>query len=110
MFFNVYCGAAPDVEISLKVPSHTELRQNVSSVSSSCTDSFSGVTEGPDEEEDDASDESSDAGHSPLVQCDEEEVQADTTLVGIPDNEEGLKHSDDSDTGTLFPSEERKKE
>ncbi|XP_053093860.1 dysbindin-A isoform X3 [Pangasianodon hypophthalmus] len=100
---------ASDAEISLKVPTHTELRQNVSSVSSSCTDSFSGVTEGPDEEEDEASDESSDAGYSPLVQRDEEEVQADTTLVGLLDNEEGLKNSDDSDTGTLMPSEERKK-
>ncbi|XP_027009922.1 dysbindin-A isoform X1 [Tachysurus fulvidraco] len=101
---------APGAEISLKVPSHTELRQNVSSVSSSCTDSFSGVTEGPDEAEDDCSDESSDAGQSPLVQCDEEEVQADTTLVGLADNEEGLKNSDDSDTGTQMPSEQRKKE
>ncbi|KAK2855256.1 hypothetical protein Q7C36_007125 [Tachysurus vachellii] len=101
---------APDAEICLKVPSHTELRQNVSSVSSSCTDSFSGVTEGPDEAEDDCSDESSDAGQSPLVQCDEEEVQADTTLVGLTDNEEGLKNSDDSDTGTPMPSEQRKKE
>lgn len=106
----MYCGAAPDAEISLKVPSHTQVRHNVSSVSSSCTDSFSGVTEGPDEEEDEASDESSDAGHSPLVQCDDEEVQADTTLVGLLDNEEGLKNSDDSDTGTLLPSEERRKE
>lgn len=107
----LYCDAAPDAEISLKVPSHTELRQNILSVSSSCTDSFSGVTEGPDEEEEDdaSSDESSDAGRSPLVQCDEEEVQADTTLVGLLDNEERLKNSDDSDTGTLMPSEERKK-
>ncbi|KAK3551432.1 hypothetical protein QTP70_017308 [Hemibagrus guttatus] len=101
---------APDAEISLKVPSHTELRQNVSSVSSSCTDSYSGVTEGPDEEEEDGSDESSDAGHSPLVQCDEEEVQADMTLVGLADNEEGLKNSDDSDTGIPTPSEQLEKE
>ncbi|XP_060777339.1 dysbindin-A [Neoarius graeffei] len=109
---NSSISALRDAEISLKVPSHTELRQNVSSVSSSCTDSFSGVTEGPDEEEDDdgSSDESSDTGRSPLVQCDEEEVQADTTLVGLLDNEEGLKISDDSDTGTLLPSEERQKE
>lgn len=99
----LYCGGAgPDAEINLKVPSHTDLRQNISSLSSSCTDSFSGVTEGPDEE-DDASDESSDTGHSPLVQCDEEEVQADTSLVGLLDNEEGLRNSDDSDTGTLPP-------
>ncbi|TTQ07457.1 Dysbindin-A [Bagarius yarrelli] len=101
----------PDVEISLQVPSHTEVRPNVSSVSSSCTDSCSGVTEGPDEEEEeeeDGSDESSDAGQSPLVQCDEEEVQADTTLVGLADNEEGLKQSDDSDTGMPLPSEKRR--
>lgn len=105
----LYCCAAPDAEISLKVPSHTELRQNVSSISSSCTDSFSGVTEGPDEEDEEASDESSDPGHSPLVQCDEEEVQADTTLMGLQDAEEAPKNSDDSDTGSSVPSEERKK-
>lgn len=93
------------------VPSHTELRQNVSSVSSSCTDSFSGVTEGADEEEEeeDSGDEGSNAGHLPLVQCDEEEVQADTTLMGVQDNEDCLRNSDDSDTGILL-SEERKKE
>lgn len=92
------------------VPSHTALRQNVSSVSSSCTDSFSGVTEGADEEEADSGDESSDTGHLPLVQCDEEEVQADTTLVGLQDNEDCLRNSDDSDTGILLPSEDRMKE
>ncbi|XP_047010108.1 dysbindin-A isoform X2 [Ictalurus punctatus] len=105
---SVSAVSAPDAEISLKVPSHTEPKHDVSSVSSSCTESISGVTEGPDEVED--SDESSDAGHSPLVQCDEEEVQADTTLAVLLDNEEGLKNSDDSDTGGLVPSEERKKE
>ncbi|KAF4088534.1 hypothetical protein AMELA_G00083860 [Ameiurus melas] len=101
---------APDAEISLKVPSHTEPRHDVSSVSSSCTDSVSGVTEGPDEAEDEASDESSDAGHSPLVQCDEEEVQADTSLAVLLDDDDGPRNSDDSDAGGLVPSEERRKE
>ncbi|XP_036448376.1 dysbindin-A isoform X1 [Colossoma macropomum] len=90
-------GSSP-AEISLKVPSQTELRQNISSLSSSCTDTFSGVTEGPDEEED-ASEESG-GGDSPVVQSDEEEVQADMALAGLPEAEERLKNSDDSDTQT----------
>ncbi|XP_072536467.1 dysbindin-A isoform X3 [Salminus brasiliensis] len=85
-------------EISLKVPEQAELRQTVSSLSSSCTDTFSGVTEGPDEEED-ASEESG-QGDSPVVQSDEEEVQADMALAGLPETEERLKNSDDSDTQT----------
>lgn len=76
------------------MPSQTELRHTVSSVSSSCTDTISGVTEGPDEE--DASEESC-SGDSPLVQSDEEEVHADTALMGLPETEL-LKNSDDSDT------------
>uniref|UniRef100_A0A3B4BVE8 Dystrobrevin binding protein 1a n=1 Tax=Pygocentrus nattereri TaxID=42514 RepID=A0A3B4BVE8_PYGNA len=90
-------GSSP-AEISLKVPSQTELQQNISSLSSSCTDTFSGVTEGPDEEED-ASEESG-GGDSPVVQSDEEEVQADMALAGLPEAEERLKNSDDSDTQT----------
>lgn len=86
-------GSSPS-EISLKVPSQTELRHTVSSISSSYTDTISGVTEGPDEE--DASEESC-SGDSPLVQSDEEEVHADTALVGLPETEP-LKSSDDSDT------------
>ncbi|XP_016141571.1 dysbindin-A-like isoform X3 [Sinocyclocheilus grahami] len=86
-------GSSPS-EISLKVPSKTELQHTVSSVSSSCTDTISGVTEGPDEE--DASEESC-SGDSPLVQSDEEEVHADTALMGLPEMEL-LKSSDDSDT------------
>ncbi|XP_016138951.1 dysbindin-A isoform X2 [Sinocyclocheilus grahami] len=86
-------GSSPS-EISLKVPSQTELPHTVSSISSSCTDTISGVTEGPDEE--DASEESC-SGDSPLVQSDEEEVHADTALMGLPETEP-LKSSDDSDT------------
>ncbi|XP_059363842.1 dysbindin-A-like isoform X2 [Carassius carassius] len=86
-------GSSPS-EISLKVPSQTDLRHTVSSISSSCTDTISGVTEGPDEE--DASEESC-SGDSPLVQSDEEEVHADTALMGLPETEP-LKSSDDSDT------------
>ncbi|XP_062848023.1 dysbindin-A isoform X2 [Trichomycterus rosablanca] len=88
---------APDPDISLEVQKQ---KQIMSSVSSSCTDSYSGVTEGPDEEDDDASDESSEARHSPLVQCDEEDVQADTALVGLQESDEQIKNSDDSDTQT----------
>ncbi|XP_050986992.1 dysbindin-A isoform X3 [Labeo rohita] len=86
-------GSSPS-EISLKVPSQTEVRHTASSISSSCTDTISGVTEGPDEE--DGSEESCN-GDSPLVQSDEEEVQADTALMGLPETEP-LKSSDDSDT------------
>lgn len=82
-------------EITLKVPSQTELRQTASSISSTCTDSFSGITEGPDDE--DASEESC-PGDSPQVQSDEEEVHADTALMSLPETEEPLKSSDDSDT------------
>ncbi|XP_067304770.1 dysbindin-A isoform X4 [Pseudorasbora parva] len=88
-------GSSPS-DFSLKVPSQTEQRQAVSSISSSCTDTISGVTEGPDEE--DGSGESS--GDSPLVQSDEEEVHADTALMGLPETE-ALKSSDDSDTQAL---------
>ncbi|XP_048009796.1 dysbindin-A isoform X4 [Megalobrama amblycephala] len=86
-------GSSPS-DISLKVPSQTDHRQTVSSISSSCTDTISGVTEGPDEE--DGSEESC-SGDSPLVQSDEEEVHADTALMGLPETEP-LKSSDDSDT------------
>ncbi|KAL0172051.1 hypothetical protein M9458_032362, partial [Cirrhinus mrigala] len=86
-------GSSPS-EISLKVPSQTELQHTASSISSSCTDTISGVTEGPDEE--DGSEESCN-GESPLVQSDEEEVHADTALMGLPETEP-LKSSDDSDT------------
>ncbi|XP_057196546.1 dysbindin-A isoform X4 [Triplophysa rosa] len=87
-------GSSPS-EISLKVPSQTEPRQTAFSISSTCTDSFSGITEGPDDE--DASEESC-PGDSPQVQSDEEEVHADTALMSLPETEEPLKSSDDSDT------------
>ncbi|XP_056617966.1 dysbindin-A isoform X3 [Triplophysa dalaica] len=87
-------GSSPS-EISLKVPSQTELRQTNFSISSTCTDSFSGITEGPDDE--DASEESC-PGDSPQVQSDEEEVHADTALMSLLETEEPLKSSDDSDT------------
>ncbi|XDV40269.1 hypothetical protein PO909_009387 [Leuciscus waleckii] len=74
-------GSSPS-DISLKVPSQTELRQTVSSISSSCTDTISGE---------------SCSGDSPLVQSDEEEVHADTALMALPETEL-LKSSDDSDT------------
>ncbi|XP_066539026.1 dysbindin-A isoform X2 [Hoplias malabaricus] len=89
-------GSAP-ADICLKGPGQSELRQAASSLSSSCTDTQSGVTEGPDEE-DDGSEESGGGGESPLVQSDEEDVQVDTALVRLPEAEDRLKSSDDSDT------------
>ncbi|TRY94695.1 hypothetical protein DNTS_021595 [Danionella cerebrum] len=91
--------AAPPLEaaaadLSLKVPSPSEMRHTVSSISSSCTDTGSGITEGPDEEEEE---EPGSSPESPLVQSDEEEVQADTALMGLPETELA-KSSDDSDS------------
>ncbi|XP_076826323.1 dysbindin-A isoform X2 [Brachyhypopomus gauderio] len=92
-------GTSP-AEVSLKVPRCSQPGRVASSVSSSCGDTSSGVTEGPDEEEEDdeGSDYSSTAGGVPLVQSDEEDVQADTALVGLAEGPERLRHSDDSDT------------
>ncbi|MBN3279912.1 DTBP1 protein, partial [Polyodon spathula] len=65
--------------ISLQVPSQAELRHKLSSLSSTCTDS--------------ASQEASEAGNdSPIIQSDEEEVQADNILV---------KENSDSDTQSV---------
>lgn len=72
-------------EISLQVPSQAELRHKLSSLSSTCTDS--------------ASQEASEAGSdSPIIQSDEEEVQADNTLA-IQENIL-VKENSDSDTQT----------
>ncbi|XP_052002820.1 dysbindin-A-like isoform X3 [Xyrauchen texanus] len=87
-------GTSPS-EISLKVPSQTEQWQTDSTISSSFTDTISGVTEGPDDEEETS--EESCCGEFPLVQSDEEEVQADTAIMGLAETEEPLKSSDDSD-------------
>ncbi|KAJ8334262.1 hypothetical protein SKAU_G00399010 [Synaphobranchus kaupii] len=72
-------------EIMLRVPTQAELRQKLSSLSSTCTDSASQETEGGDEAD------------SPLVQPDEEEVRADTTLAALPEGGPP-KDSDDSDS------------
>lgn len=79
-------------EISVRVPAPPVPRQDPRSLSPGGTDTLSGETEGPDEEASEAS-----GGDSPLVQSDDEEVQADTALVGLPETEEPLKNSDDSD-------------
>ncbi|XP_036394702.1 dysbindin-A isoform X1 [Megalops cyprinoides] len=71
-------------EITLQVPTQAELRHKLSSVSSTCTDSASQET-------------SEESGDSPVVQSDEEEVQADTVLTALPEPEP-LKNSDDSDS------------
>ncbi|XP_050797580.1 dysbindin isoform X4 [Gopherus flavomarginatus] len=56
-------------EISLQVPSQSELRQKLSSSSSTWTDSASQGT--------------SEVGESPVIQSDEEEVQVDTALAAV---------------------------
>ncbi|KAJ8290741.1 hypothetical protein GJAV_G00016920 [Gymnothorax javanicus] len=70
-------------EITLQVPSQAELRHKLSSSLSS----------NPETSEE-TSEESSE---SPVVQSDEEEVQADTTLAALPEIEP-IKNSDDSDS------------
>ncbi|XP_035286686.1 dysbindin-A-like isoform X1 [Anguilla anguilla] len=72
-------------EITLRVPTQAELRQKLSSLSSTCTDSASPETEGGD------------GAEPPLVQPDEEEVQADAALAALPEGRPP-KDSDDSDS------------
>ncbi|NXX46855.1 DTBP1 protein, partial [Tricholaema leucomelas] len=73
-------------EISLQVPSQSELRQKLSSLSSTCTDSAS----------QDASE-----GESPVIQSDEEEVQVDTALAAVTERKGASDVSDESDSQTL---------
>ncbi|XP_064363071.1 dysbindin isoform X2 [Dromaius novaehollandiae] len=74
-------------EISLQVPSQSELRQKLSSLSSTCTDS--------------ASQEASE-GESPVIQSDEEEVQVDTALAAVTTERQGASDvSDESDSQTI---------
>ncbi|KAM8883432.1 dystrobrevin binding protein 1b isoform 1-T1 [Synchiropus picturatus] len=88
--------AGPDVEsftteISLQVPTQTELRHKLSSLSSTCTDSASQDTEGgEDEEEEEEEPEHQGGGGAEgrrrrrppvVVTLDEEEVTPDTALV-----------------------------
>lgn len=78
-------------DLVLQVPAAADHCSKLSSVSSSCTeDSVSQETAGTEEtsEEDVA---------SPIVQSDEEEVQADTALVTLPESQ-ALPNSDDSDS------------
>lgn len=74
-------------EISLQVPSQSELRQKLSSLSSTCTDSAS----------QDASE-----GESPVVQSDEEEVQVDTALAAVAERKAASDVSDESDSQTIW--------
>lgn len=78
-------GLGPEVEsltteISLQVPTQAELRQKLSSLSSTCTDSASQDTEaGEDEDEDEEEEE---AGRcTVVVTLDEEEVHPDMVLA-----------------------------
>ncbi|XP_049679835.1 dysbindin isoform X2 [Accipiter gentilis] len=73
-------------EISLQVPSQSELRQKLSSLSSTCTDSAS----------QDASE-----GESPVIQSDEEEVQVDTALAAVTERKGASDVSDESDSLTI---------
>lgn len=74
-------------EISLQVPSQSELRQKLCSLSSTCTDSAS----------QDASE-----GESPVVQSDEEEVQVDTALAAVTEGKGASDGSDESDSQTIW--------
>ncbi|KAM6900003.1 dystrobrevin binding protein 1b [Xenentodon cancila] len=101
--------AGPDVEsftteISLQVPTQTELRHKLSSLSSTCTDTASQDTEAgeeEDEEEDEEEEETVQGGTSAegsggrggrrppvIVTLDEEDVHPDTALVDRADQEE----------------------
>ncbi|XP_074998874.1 dysbindin isoform X2 [Calonectris borealis] len=73
-------------EISLQVPSQSELRHKLSSLSSTCTDSAS----------QDASE-----GESPVIQSDEEEVQVDTALAAVTERKGASDVSDESDSQTI---------
>uniref|UniRef100_A0A8C5T9F9 Dystrobrevin binding protein 1 n=1 Tax=Malurus cyaneus samueli TaxID=2593467 RepID=A0A8C5T9F9_9PASS len=73
-------------EISLQVPSQSELRQKLCSLSSTCTDSAS----------QDASE-----GESPVVQSDEEEVQVDTALAALTERKGASDGSDESDSQNI---------
>ncbi|KAM7177146.1 dysbindin isoform 2-T2 [Macrochelys suwanniensis] len=75
-------------EISLQVPSQSELRQKLSSSSSTWTDSTSQDT--------------SEVGESPVIQSDEEEVQVDTALAAVNTERKGTSDvSDESDSQTV---------
>ncbi|XP_043921139.1 dysbindin [Protopterus annectens] len=78
-------GPEPDAcpnEITLNVPSQSELRQKFCSLSSTCTDSVS-------------QDVSEEGGDSPVVQSDEEVVQVDNILATL--NADAKENSDGSD-------------
>ncbi|KPP72111.1 hypothetical protein Z043_108923 [Scleropages formosus] len=64
-----------DSEVTLQVPTRAELHHESSSYSSTATE-----TEGAEETSEEGS-------ASPVVQSDEEEVQADTVLETLPDSE-----------------------
>ncbi|KAM4705334.1 dysbindin [Rhinophrynus dorsalis] len=75
-------------EITLQVPSQSELRHKLSSLSSTCTDSAS-------------QENSEDGEESPVVQSDDEDVHADSVLVGLGQAaKENSDVSDESDART----------
>ncbi|XP_041707990.2 dysbindin-A-like [Coregonus clupeaformis] len=82
-------------EISLRVPTQAELRNTPSSLSSAEPGSASQDTSLGEEGQEWEGSEAS--GDEPLVLPDEEEVQADTALVALPEAEM-FKNSDDSDS------------
>lgn len=99
------CLPGPDPEslsseISLRVPTLAELRNKPSSFSStepgSASQDTSQDTSLGECQEGEGSEASGD-GDQPLVLPDEEEVQADTALVSLPEVEK-FKNSDDSDS------------
>ncbi|XP_010862938.1 dysbindin-A isoform X2 [Esox lucius] len=86
-------------EISLRVPAQAEVRSKPPSLSSGTSlepGSASQDTSQGEVQDEEASEASGD-GDEPLVLPDEEEVQADTALVALPEAELS-KNSDDSDS------------
>ncbi|CAB1321292.1 unnamed protein product [Coregonus sp. 'balchen'] len=83
------------LDISLRVPTQAELRNKPSSLSSAEPGSASQDTSLGEEGQEGEGSEAS--GDEPLVLPDEEEVQADTALVALPEAET-FKNSDDSDS------------
>ncbi|XP_053322838.1 dysbindin [Spea bombifrons] len=74
-------------DITLQVPSQAELRQKLSSLSSTCTDSAS-------------QDNSEDGSESPVIQSDDEDVHVESVLAGVAGHGATANSdaSDESDT------------
>ncbi|XP_051519486.1 dystrobrevin binding protein 1b isoform X2 [Myxocyprinus asiaticus] len=100
----------PDVEsftseITLQVPTQTDLRHKLASLSSTCTDSASQDTEAGEEEEEEEEEEEDDdedkrgqvgVRSSPLAQPDQEEAEVDATLAEREQQNQPIKNCESS--------------